>query len=86
MTNTSTYQAYRAGVTEPMGGKPRISVDIPAHYEERRRLPTVGAITTHMCADALSVGDLDPWFSGALAPIEAEAAHAGVTVMNSQVE
>jgi len=32
------------------------------------------------------VGDLDPWFSGALAPIEAEAAHAGVIVMNSQVE
>jgi len=55
MTNTSTYQAYRAWVTEPIAGKPRISVVIPAYNEEWRILPTVGAIATHMCARG------EPW-------------------------
>ncbi|HYN73426.1 MAG TPA: dolichyl-phosphate beta-glucosyltransferase [Nakamurella sp.] len=55
MTNTSTYQAYRAWVTEAIAGKPRISVVIPAYNEEWRILPTVGAIATHMCARG------EPW-------------------------
>ena len=50
MTNTSTYQAYRAWVAEALAGKPRISVVIPAYNEEWRILPTVGAIASHMCA------------------------------------
>jgi len=55
MTTTSTYQAYRAWVTEPISQAPRVSVVIPAFNEEWRILPTVGAIATHMCSRG------EPW-------------------------
>ena len=55
MTNTSTYQAYRQWVTEPIGERPKISVVIPAFNEEWRILPTIGAIATHMCSRG------EPW-------------------------
>ena len=55
MTKTSTYQAYRAWVTQPISEKPTVSVVIPAYNEEWRILPTVGAIATHMCSRG------EPW-------------------------
>ena len=55
MTKTSTYQAYRAWVTQPISEKPTVSVLIPAYNEEWRILPTVGAIATHMCSRG------EPW-------------------------
>ncbi len=55
MTTTSTYQAYRAWVTEPIAAPPKVSVVIPAFNEEWRILPTIGAIATHMCSRG------EPW-------------------------
>jgi len=55
VTKTSTYQAYRAWVTQPISEKPTVSVVIPAYNEEWRILPTVGAIATHMCSRG------EPW-------------------------
>ena len=55
MTKTSTYQAYRAWVTQPISEKPTVSVVIPAYNEEWRILPTVGAIATHMSSRG------EPW-------------------------
>lgn len=44
-----SYGAYRSWVERPLDRSPDLSVVIPAYNEERRILPTVGAIASYCC-------------------------------------
>jgi len=47
--HTMSYQNYERWKTTPLIEEPYLSVIIPAYNEEERILPTIGAVSSHMC-------------------------------------
>ncbi len=44
-----SYESYLQWKTEPLTERPVVSIVIPTFNEERRIMPTIGAIASHMC-------------------------------------